>query len=47
MKRLWGFTKVKYRGPYKDAVHAFAAFALSNLHLMRRRLLPPGAQYVV
>lgn len=43
VKRLWGFTKVRYRGLYKNTVRAFAAFALSNLYLVRRRLLPPRA----
>jgi IS5 family transposase len=47
VKRLWGFTKVRYRGLYKNTVRAFAVFALVNLYPMRRRLLPPGAQYVV
>jgi len=43
VKRLWGFAKVRYRGLHKNTVRAFAAFALSNLYLVRRRLLPPGA----
>ena len=44
VKRLWGFAKVRYRGLYKNTVRAFAAFALANLYLVRRRLLLPGAQ---
>lgn len=44
VKRLWGFAKVRYRGLHKNTVRAFAAFALSNLYLVRRRLLPPGAK---
>lgn len=45
VKRLWGFAKVRYRGIYKNTVRALAMFALSNLYLVRRRLLPPGASY--
>ena len=44
VKRLWGFAKVRYRGIYKNTVRALAMFALANLYLVRRRLLPPGAQ---
>lgn len=40
VKRLWGFTKVRYRGLAKNTVRAFTMFALANLYLMRRRLLP-------
>lgn len=47
VKRLWGFAKVRYRGIYKNTVRAFAIFALANLYLLRRRLLPPGAQCVL
>jgi transposase, IS5 family len=43
VKRLWGFAKVRYRGLHKNTVRAFAMFALSNLYLVRRRLMPPGA----
>lgn len=43
IKRLWGFAKVRYRGIHKNTVRAFALFALSNLYLARRRLLPRGA----
>jgi len=43
VKRLWGFTKVRYRGIYKNTVRAFAMFALANLYLVRRRLMPRGA----
>ena len=44
VKRLWGFAAVRYRGLHKNTVRAFAAFALSNLYLVRQRLLPPGAK---
>jgi IS5 family transposase len=39
VKCLWGFTKVRYRGLAKNTVRLFAAFALANLYLVRRRLL--------
>jgi transposase, IS5 family len=47
VKRLWGFAKVRYRGIYKNTVRAFAAFALGNLYMLRRRLLPRGARCVL
>lgn len=43
VKRLWGFAKVRYRGLHKNTVRALAMFALANLYLVRRRLLPRGA----
>ena len=42
VKRLWGFTKVRYRGLAKNTTRAFAAFALANLYLVRHRLAPQG-----
>jgi len=42
VKRLWGFGKVRYRGLAKNTARLFTAFALANLYLLRRRLLPPG-----
>jgi transposase, IS5 family len=42
VKRLWGFTKVRYRGLVKNTARAFAAFALANLYLVRKRLAPQG-----
>lgn len=42
VKRLWGFGKVCYRGLAKNTARLFTAFALANLYLLRRRLLPPG-----
>jgi transposase, IS5 family len=42
VKRLWGFGKVSYRGLAKNTARLFTAFALANLYLLRRRLLPPG-----
>ena len=41
VKRLWGFAKVRYRGLAKNTARTFALFALANLYLVRRRLLPP------
>jgi len=40
IKRWWGFTKVRYRGLAKNAHRAYTAFALANLYMVRRRLLP-------
>ena len=44
VKRLWGFAMVRYRGLAKNTARTFAMFALANLYLVRRRLLPRGAQ---
>jgi IS5 family transposase len=44
VKHLWGFTKVRYRGLYKNTVRALTLFALSNLYLARRLLLPAQAR---
>jgi transposase, IS5 family len=44
VKRLWGFSKVRYRGLAKNTVRLFAAFALANLYLLRRHLLPAQGQ---
>ena len=43
VKRLWGFNKVRYRGLAKNTSRLFTAFALANLYLLRRRLLPVQA----
>jgi IS5 family transposase len=40
IKHLWGFTKVRHRGLAKNTARLHTAFALSNLYLLRRRLLP-------
>lgn len=42
VKRLWGFTKVRYRGLAKNLTRAWTMFGLANLYLVRRHLLPPG-----
>ncbi|MFO1313682.1 MAG: IS5 family transposase [Burkholderiales bacterium] len=39
VKRLWGFSMVRYRGLAKNTARTFALFALANLYLVRRRLL--------
>ena len=40
VKQLWGFTKVRYRGIAKNAVRALISFALANLYLMRKWIVP-------
>lgn len=47
VKRLWGFAMVRYRGLAKNTVRVFAMFALANLYLLRRRLMPPGTALVL
>ena len=39
IKRLWGFTNVRYRGLAKNAGRAFTALALANIYLSRNRLM--------
>lgn len=46
VKRLWGFNKVRYRRLAENTARAYTAFALANLYLLRRRLLPAGAECV-
>ncbi|RZA12667.1 MAG: IS5 family transposase [Proteobacteria bacterium] len=41
VKRLWGFSKVRYRGLAKNAGRAFTALALANIYLARHRLMAP------
>jgi transposase, IS5 family len=38
VKKLWGFTKVRYRGLAKNANRAFVALGLANLYLARTRV---------
>lgn len=40
IKRLWGYSKVRYRGLAKNTSRLFTAFALANLYMLRRRLMP-------
>jgi transposase, IS5 family len=42
VKRLWGFTKVRYRGLHKNTTRALAAFALANLYMVRHRACMQG-----
>lgn len=39
LKRIWRFAKVRYRGLMKNANRLFAACALANLFMVRKRLL--------
>lgn len=38
VKHLWHYTKVRYKGLYKNAVQVFSLFALANLYLARHEL---------
>jgi IS5 family transposase len=38
VKHLWHYTKVRYKGLYKNAVQVFSLFALANLYLVRHEL---------
>lgn len=40
VKRLWGFAKVRYRGLMKNTARTFASFALANLYLVRKFIVP-------
>jgi IS5 family transposase len=40
VKQLWGFAKVRYRGLAKNTARAFASFALANLYLVRKYIVP-------
>jgi hypothetical protein len=44
VNHAWGFSKVRYRGLEKNTARLFIAFALSNLYLLQRRLLPSQAR---
>jgi IS5 family transposase len=43
LKRVFGFVKVRFRGLKKNHDHLCAAFALVNLYMHRKRLVPQGA----
>ena len=47
VKRLWGFAKVRYRGLAKNLARAWTMFALANLYLVRRQLLPAQARCIL
>jgi IS5 family transposase len=38
VKRLWGFSKVRYRGLAKNATRSFVALGLANIYLARKPL---------
>lgn len=38
VKRLWGFSKVRYRGLAKNATRAFVVLGLANIYMARGRL---------
>jgi len=40
VKRLWGFSKVRDRSLPKNTARLYTAFALADLYMLRRRLLP-------
>jgi len=46
VKRLWGFTKVRYRGLAKNTARLHTMFALANLYMMRKKLRPAGATWL-
>jgi IS5 family transposase len=43
MKRQFGFDRVRYRGLKKNANRMFTCFALVNLYVVRKRLVPAAA----
>jgi IS5 family transposase len=45
IKNLWGFTKVRYRGLAKNTARLYTMFALANLYLVSRRLMPVQQRY--
>ena len=44
IKRQFGYAKVKYQGLAKNTANLVTLFALSNLWMVRKRLLNMGAQ---
>jgi hypothetical protein len=48
LKRQFGYTKVRYRGLFKNEQHVFSQFTLVNLYLARHAIAPgapaPGAE---
>ncbi len=43
IKRQFGFIKVRYRGLKKNTAQLFTLFALSNLWMVRKKLMGVGA----
>jgi IS5 family transposase len=39
VNRLWGLTKVRYRGLAKNATRSFVTLGLANIYLARGRLM--------
>jgi IS5 family transposase len=44
IKRQFGYVKVKYRGLAKNTANLMTLFALSNIWMVRKRLLNMGVQ---
>jgi hypothetical protein len=42
-ERYFGFNRIRYRGLAEIANRMLACFALVNLYITRKRLVPPGA----
>jgi IS5 family transposase len=42
LKRQFGYAKVRYRGLFKNEQNLFSQFALVNLYLVRRLIVPAG-----
>lgn len=42
LKCQWKYTKVRYRGLFKNTMQLFSLFALANLFLVRKRFLQPA-----
>ena len=42
LKRQFGYTKVRYRGLFKNEQHLFSQFALVDLYLVRHLIAPAG-----
>ena len=40
VKQLWRFAKVRYRGLAKNTARAFTSFALANLYMVRKYIVP-------
>ena len=47
VKQLWGFAKVRYRGLMKNTARVFATFAMANLYLVRRCIVPDADKCLI
>jgi len=45
VKRQFDFLKIRYRGIAKNAAHVFSLVAMSNLYMVRQRLLTLQARF--